>query len=944
LQARPAAAEDLIPAVVEVRMPDFPPFRLDLVNQCLWRRRETAPDERLLLTPKAFAVLRYLVEHAGQLVTQEELLAAVWPETYIKPEVLKNRIFEIRSALGDRPKTPRFIETLARRGYRFIAPVHDGPAAAPALPGSPTAGPLIGRAGALETLGACLHRALQGQRQLVFVTGEPGIGKTALVDAFQQQALAAEPGLRVARGQCLEGYGGMEAYYPLLEALGAVCRGAGGAAVIETLATHAPSWLVQFPALMTREHRATLQRELQNATRERMLRELAELLEVLTADRPLLLILEDLQWADPATVDGLAALARRRAPAHLVLVATYRPVDLAFWTHPLQTLTQDLRVHQLCHDLVVEPLSEADIAAYLAAVAGAPLPEGLAALLSRHSEGNPLFMRAVLDHLTQQGFLAREPDGWQLRVPIAAMAVGVPESLRQMIEAQMARLGPEEQRVLEVASVTGAVFTASVSAAAADMEANDCDAVCATLARRQQLVRAADAQQLPDGSVSQRYAFVHALYREVCYWRQAPGHRAARHRRLGAHLEVLFAPQLQDVAAELAHHFEAGAEWARAITYLQRVADTAGQRYAYREAATTLQHALALVPHLPEAAARTQHALTLYSALGAALTMTHGQAAPEVEHAYSQAYALCQQVGEPPVLVPVLYGLWRCYVQRSQLHTARELGDTLLRLAHRADDAALLVFAHYALGVTQFFLGALPAARRNLEDALARYTPDQHRAPVLRMGVDPGMNSHLYAAMTLWMLGYPAQALAHLHKAQALAHALAHPHSLVFVRTWVALVLQCRRDVPAVHEQAEACVTLSTARELPFWAAMGTSLRGWALAMQGQGAEGVAQVRQGLAAWRAHGSALGVPHLCTVLADICDHLGHPADGLQALAEAYTLVEQHEERTGKRKSVASGASCSCGSRRRRRRRPKPGCSAPWTSPVARRRSRWSCGRP
>src|SRR5262245_54159712 len=725
---------------------------------------------------------------------------------------------------------------------------------------------------------------MQGQRQLVLVTGEPGIGKTALVDAFQQQALAAVPGLRVARGQCLEGYGGMEAYYPLLEALGAVCRGAGGAAVVETLTTHAPTWLVQFPALLTPAHRATLQRELQDATRERMLRELAELLEVLTADRPLLLVLEDLQWADPATVDGLAALARRRAPAHLVLVATYRPVDLAFWAHPLQTLTQDLRVHQLCHDLVVEPLSEADIAAYLATVAaGAPRPEGLAALLSRHSEGNPLFMRAVLDHLTQQGVLAREPDGWQLRVPIAAMAVGVPENLRQMIEAQMARLGPEEQRVLEVASVTGVVFTASVSAAAADLEANDYDAVCASLARRQQLVRAADAQRFPDGSVSQRYEFVHALYREVCYWRQAPGHRAARHRCLGAHLEAVFATQLQDVAAELAHHCEAGAEWARAITYLQRVADTAGQRYAYREAATTLQHALALVPHLPEAPARTQHTLTLYSALGVALTMTHGQAAPDVEHAYTQAYACCQQVGEPPELVPVLYGLWRCYVQRSQLPTARALGDTLLRLAHRADDAALLVLAHYALGVTQFFLGALPAARRHLEDALVRYTPDQHRAQVLRMGVDPGLDSHLYAAWTLWLLGYPAQALARVHEALALAQELAHPYSLAQARLLAAIIAQWRRDVPAVYEHAAAAVALSTAQGFPFWAAMGTSLRGWALAMQGQGAEGVTQVRQGLAAWRANGSALGTPYCCTVLADVCDHLGHPADGLQALA-------------------------------------------------------------
>ena len=224
-------------------MQDFPPFRLDPINQCLWRRRETAQDERILLPPKAFAVLRYLVAHAGQLVTQDELLEAVWPETHVQPEVLKSRIFEVRSALGDRPKTPRFIETLPRRGYRFIAPVHDGPAVAPALPAPPAHGHLVGRAGVLETLRACLHRALHGQRQLVFVTGEPGIGKTALVDAFQQQATADVPGLRLARGQCLEGYGGMEAYYPMLEALGAVVPGGGRRRRVIETAGHARAHL-----------------------------------------------------------------------------------------------------------------------------------------------------------------------------------------------------------------------------------------------------------------------------------------------------------------------------------------------------------------------------------------------------------------------------------------------------------------------------------------------------------------------------------------------------------------------------------------------------------------------------------------------------------------------------------------------------------------------------
>src|SRR5262249_25865625 len=283
---------------------------------------------------------------------------------------------------------------------------------------------------------------------------------------------------------------------------------------------------------------------------------------------------------------------RRRAPARLLLVGTYRPGDLAVGQPPLQALTQDLRVHQLCHELAVAPLSDADVAAYLAAVAaGARLPEGLAALVSRHAEGNPLFMRALLEHLTQQGLLAREADGWCFRgpMPSAARDLGVPEDLRQMMEAQMARLRPQEQRVLEVASVTGAAFTASVSAAVADLEADNFDAVCDTLARRQHLVRPAGVQQFPDGSVSQRYAFVHALYREVCYGRRGRGRGATGTRGLGARRGGLFARQLQDVAAELAYHFEAGAEWVRAIQYLRLAAETAGRRYAPREAATLLE-------------------------------------------------------------------------------------------------------------------------------------------------------------------------------------------------------------------------------------------------------------------------------------------------------------------------------------------------------------------
>ena len=328
--------------------------------------------------------------------------------------------------------------------------------------------------------------------------------------------------------------------------------------------------------------------------------------------------------------------------------------------------------------------------------------------------------------------------------------------------------------------------------------------------------------------------------------------------------------RLAETQPELvAQHYTAAGCTEQAVVYWQRAGQHASDRSAHLEAISHFTTGIELLTTLPETPAHTQQALTLYIALGAALQMTKGQAAPEVEHAYTQARALCQQVGETPELVPVLFGLWRFYLVRSQLHTARELGDTLLRLAQRADDPALAVIAHYALGTTWFCLGALPAARQHLEEGIARYTPDQHRAPVFRMGQDPGVGCRANAARTLWLLGYPEQALARLHEALALAHELSHPFSLACARCWAAFVSQFRRDVPAVHEHAEAAVALSTEQGFPHWAALGTSLRGWALAMQGQGEEGMAQVRQGIAAYRATGAALLVPYFCTVLADVC---------------------------------------------------------------------------
>jgi predicted ATPase len=448
--------------------------------------------------------------------------------------------------------------------------------------------------------------------------------------------------------------------------------------------------------------------------------------------------------------------------------------------------------------------------------------------------------------------------------------------------------------MLEVASVAGAVFTARVCAAAAHLDPEHFEALCETLARRQHVVRTAGPYQFPDGSLSQRYAFVHTLYREVCYWRQTSGRRATLHRRHGERLEGVFATQRSDVATELAYHFEAGAAWTHAVRYLRLVADMAAQRFAHREAAATLQHAIALVDHLPEVE-RPQHALPLYIALGAVLQTAHGPATPEVEHLYTQARTLCQQAGETPALVPVLLGLWRFYAARPQLNIARELGDRLLRLTQPADDPALAVVGYYALGNTELWLGTLSAARQHLEAGIAHYTPDQHRALVVHTSLDPGIACQCYAALSLWLLGYPQQALGRLQEALALAHALAHPYSLAFARGRAACIYQLYRDVPAVHAHAEAAVALATAQGFPLWAAWGRSLCGWALAMQGQGEAGMTQVRQGITAGRATGAVVTVPYLYTMLAEVSAHMGHTEDGLHALAEAHTLMEHLQER-------------------------------------------------
>jgi DNA-binding winged helix-turn-helix (wHTH) protein/tetratricopeptide (TPR) repeat protein len=573
-------------------MRSFDPFRLDVVNQCLWRGQARVP-----LMPKPFAVLQYLVEHPGRLVSRDELLEAVWPDTYVQPEVLRRYILEIRRVLGDRPDAPHFVQTFPKRGYQFIAPViqddavaNVGARLAPAMPS------LVGRGSALAALGRYFTTALSGRRQIVFVVGEPGIGKTSLVDAFAQTS-AAVAGVSVVRGQSVEGFGGKEAYYPLLEALAQLARGPAKALVVNTLATSAPTWLIQFPSLIRAEQQAALQREILGATRERMVRELCEALEVITKTVPLVLILEDLHWVDHSTLDVISAVARRREPAQLLVVGTFRPADVILSDSPLKALKQDLLLHRLSHELDLERLEQSDVADYLAAkfVPG-DLPPGLAAVVHRYSDGNPLFMTAILDHLVRRGLLAEVAGRWTMTVPLEQVDPGVPETLKQMLQMQLQHLSDAEQQLLKCASVAGQHFTAWSIATMLSSDSLAFEEMCDGLAERQDFLKSSGTRELSSGPATREYQFSHALYREVLYRRLSSPLRVQFHRRLAEGLEALRSPVEPETAAELALHFEEGRDYERAIRYLILAAQNATRRYAHRQSVAVLEHARELLP------------------------------------------------------------------------------------------------------------------------------------------------------------------------------------------------------------------------------------------------------------------------------------------------------------------------------------------------------------
>jgi predicted ATPase len=395
--------------------------------------------------------------------------------------------------------------------------------------------------------------------------------------------------------------------------------------------------------------------------------------------------------------------------------------------------------------------------------------------------------------------------------------------------------------------------------------------------------------------VAGKYGFAHAVYQEVVYTRVPAARRVQLHRRIGEGEEAGYSVQAGEHAAELAVHFERGRDYPRALAYLKAAADNALQRYANLEVIGHLTKALALLKSLPDTPERHQQELNLLTALGPALLAIKGYGALEVEQTYTRARELCQQLGDPLQRSQVLWGLLTFYLVRAEHQTARELGEQLLTLAQRQQDAALLLVGHFALGAALYCLGEFAPAREHMEQSLALDGPQEDHAHPFSFGMDLGVFCRAWAAHALWHLGYPDQALTMSHAALTQARELSHPFSLALALGYAAILHQFRREERATHERAEAGMVLCREHGFAYYLTWGTILQGWVLAEQGQQEAGIAQMRDGLAAFRATGGEVRLPYYLTLLAEACGKAGQAADGLRLVAEALAQVEAKGER-------------------------------------------------
>jgi DNA-binding NtrC family response regulator/predicted ATPase len=736
----------------------------------------------------------------------------------------------------------------------------------------PARSPFVGRERELVLLDAVLEQVKACRGQVVGLVGALGVGKSRLLDEFRQRLTGQRVGY--AEGQCLA-YGSVTPYLPVLDLLRDHC----GITVDdppETLIAKVRMSLQQarldpeanLPYLahllglpLNGDQFANLSAE---ARKARTFEAVRLLFLTSSQHQPLVLAVDNLHWIDPTSEALLASLVEGLAGASILVLATFRPGYLPFWLDK-----------SYATQIALQPLGLAESLQVVRSVLRhTSLTQALEQQLLTKAEGNPFFLEEL-------AYTLREQAG-------QASVLTISDSIQAVIAARIDRLPSDQRRLLQAAAVIGKNVSVSLLQTITTLPEETLSRDIAHL-QTAEFLSAAGSQPAPT------YTFRHILIQETAYQSLPTSTRRQYHQRIAEALAEQFPGLTETQPTLLAYHYTEAGCTEQAIAAWQRAGQQAAERSAHVEAIAHFSRGLALLHELPDTPERTQQELRLQTSLGPALMATKGFAAPEVERAYARARELCQQMGETPQLFEALRGLWRFYGVRATFQTTQALGEQLLCLAQRSQDPALLLEAHLALGNGLFWCGELVPARAHLEQVSTLYDPQRHCSHAFRYGLDPGVVGLSYAAQALWLSGYPDQALKQNAKALTLAHQLPHPHTLAHALGFAASFYQFRRETQAVNEHVEAVMALSREQEFAQWLAWGAMLRGWVLVEQGQGAEGMTHMRQGLDAFDNIGAALGRPYWLALLAEAWGRVGQAEEGLRTLAEALDAIHTSGER-------------------------------------------------
>ena len=860
------------------RQVQFGPFSLGGKPVCL--RRGSDP---IKLRPMSLQVLRYLSERPGRFVSKDELLERVWTGRVISASGLRLCVGEIRSALGDDAKNPQYLETIVGKGYRFLE------GAGGKAPNPDNTGPIVGRDADLRRLDDAYQSAVAGHTQFVLLAGEPGIGKTTLLNSFLERA-SRDHAAHFIHGQCVVHYGTQEAYGPVLEAIAAFYRDSNDNGFIKEMERHAPDWLLQIPEMLDAMLFERVKRRTEDMAPERMTREFCQLVAALVEKKPLIIVIEDLHWADVATIDLLAALAEH-TDLPLMILGSYRPADAVLYSQSLRDTVRELKGRGLCWELALELLTETDLTKYLAGRLNGESSVDFIEGLYRRTGGNPLFMVKLLEELIRTQALVCHDGLWCVGDPAGILQADIPDSLQSLIRRHLEALPQASREVLEVASVVGMEFSAAAMTDALAKPAEDIESECEILSAGDQFIESDSLLTWPDGTLTGRYHFQHHLYLEVIYRQIAEARRARTHRKVGKRLEADYGERASEIAPILVSHFEFGNDPERALRYHRLSAEHALERHAYSIAIDELRSALEKLEQMPQATERDQQQLDCLNLLGSTLIAVQGYYSPEVEKVVSRVLERCDTVPVSETKFNALWNLAGFHMSRGELARSRSLIEQAAELAKELHNPDLGLLADGMLAQQFIATGDFKNASEHSARGLAQYDSSRHGKLAQAYGQeDPAQSCAGIDVIASWVLGFSDRSQARERLVHELSAELNNPHSTAVGILYCAFASQFRQDPLATEKYADELIELTNRHEL-HWMPIALALKGWATAKQAPGVESLEMIENGLTAYRQAEVGVFIPYCLGLLAETQCEQRQYREAQASVAEALSMVAQ-----------------------------------------------------